>query len=161
MMIIDGYNLLFTLTRGARAGLDVERERNRLLALLAQSLKGRKVVVVFDGSIYRDVLPIGDSQRRGELNLIFTRDESADDRIVRMVEKERDRKGITVVTSDRQIRNAVEKMGSATVPSEKFARLVGASASPAGDEERPSRRKEDGITDAEADGWMKLFGLNE
>ena len=160
MLLIDGYNLLFALFGEGDAPRDVERERKKLVSLLA-SFGQSKITVVFDGNRYSQSQLIGDSSTVGKLKILFTRSgESADERIVAMAGEARDRKGITVITTDRQIRNAVEKLGVKTIRSETFAGQLHPASSKEGGE-RPARRKEDGISDAEVDGWMKVFGIDD
>lgn len=163
MLLIDGYNLLFAMVRGDHARFDVDVEREHLISLLQRykRKKGACIVAVFDGNHFTQSMLIGDSTVRDGIKIIFTRSgESADDRIVEIVAKERDRKGIKVVTSDRAIVNAVEKLGSQTVSSQSFgAQLYRELDEPVC--ENPRDPKASGISPAEAKSWLKKFGIDE
>lgn len=107
--LVDGNNLL-----GQRG---VTRETLvRELADLARA-RGRKLVVVFDGPPEHGrpkVQPLGD------VTVVYAAPRSADEEIVRRVREARDPRGVTVVTDDRVLREAVDAAGGRTVAVEAF-----------------------------------------
>lgn len=109
--IVDGYNV--TQSDPSLRGSDIESQRDSLVARLRVSgremLGVGEIVVVFDGQG-------GMGQSSGgaiPVTVRFSRDETADDAIVRMVEN---RSGqITVITSDSGLTRRVRGAGGARV----------------------------------------------
>jgi predicted RNA-binding protein with PIN domain len=119
-IIIDGYNLI-----GSDLGLrgELEHQRNWLIQRLSvyQGLKGHTVVVVFDGwkSGWLDEV----TEEKQQVRIIFSRQgEKADSVIVRLA-RERG-SGCVVVTSDREVRRAVEKFGVTAVYAGEFSQIL-------------------------------------
>jgi predicted RNA-binding protein with PIN domain len=115
-LIVDGYNLI-----GNEQGLGgpLEPKRNRLIQQLSQyqQIKQFKVTVVFDG--WRSGRAEEVLQKKDGLAVIYSRlNEKADAVIVRLA-RERGA-GSIVVTSDREIRNAVERFGAVAVSAGEF-----------------------------------------
>jgi len=108
--VVDGYNV--TKRDPATAARSLEEQRAALVGRL--SARGRDLLgagsltVVFDGVAGGH----GDT-RRGALDVRYSRDESADDLIVRIVAAAPE--GTTVVTSDRRLIERVEVLGARTV----------------------------------------------
>jgi len=150
MYLIDGNNVI-----GQRPGWhrDKEGARRRLILELANFVRIRKVRVgvVFDGAPDPQ-FPEGSSYR--SVRIFFGRPSgSADDRIIEMVEKERNRKNMTVVTSDRQLAERVRVCGVRVIRSGEFRRMIEA----AGDEiDVPDKS---GIENGEMSEWMRYFGV--
>lgn len=113
-LIVDGYNVL-----GQQKGLrgDLRAKRERLIERLVsyRSLKGFPVTIVFDGDANDRE---GNIDRRGELEVVFSRGETADEVICRMAERLRE--GCTVVSSDREIQTRVRKSGATAIYSGEF-----------------------------------------
>jgi predicted RNA-binding protein with PIN domain len=119
-IIIDGYNLI-----GSEHGLrgDLEHQRNWLLQRLSlyQRVRGHTVVLVFDG--WKTGLIDEVSENKHGVRLIFSRQgEKADSVIVRLARAKGS--GCVVVTSDREVRRAVEKFGAAAVYADEFSRIL-------------------------------------
>lgn len=111
-LIIDGYNFI-----GRQKGLrgDLEGKRARLIEQLTayRRIKKLPVTVVFDGS------GTGAAERSGGIEVIFSgQGESADDVIIRMAENFRE--GCTVVSSDRAVRDQVQRSGGIAIYSGEF-----------------------------------------
>lgn len=88
-----------------------EDQRYGLIRFIEQkkpqgSLKN-KVTIVFDGRAGR-----GGRPESSVVEIIFSQDESADDRIKRMVEDAKHKKNIVVITDDRDIQYAVGASGA-------------------------------------------------
>ncbi len=103
---------------------DKSKARRMLLEHLATfaSVKKARVTVVFDGSPDRE-LPDG-SAFRGVKVLFAERGSDADTRIVKLVEASKDRRGLTVVTSDRSLAFQVRASGAITLRSGEFRKLL-------------------------------------
>jgi uncharacterized protein len=119
-LIIDGYNLIGS-DRGLEGGL--EHKRNWLLQQLSryQKLKQINVVVAFDG--WRSGSANQVVEKKDGLAVIYSRlGEKADAVIVRVAREKGD--GCVVVTSDREIRSAVERFGAVAVSADEFNQIL-------------------------------------
>ncbi|MGE5304436.1 MAG: NYN domain-containing protein [Alphaproteobacteria bacterium] len=119
-IIVDGYNLI-----GRDGGLRgaLEHKRNWLMQQLAifREQKNFEITVVFDG--WQHGLRDEAEEKRGGVKVIFSRlGEKADSVIIRLSRARGS--GCVVVTSDREIRNVVEKFGVAAVTSGEFAEIL-------------------------------------
>lgn len=160
MLVIDGYNLLFAVF--GQSIRSIETTREELLELLtAYCVKHRRrATVFFDSGRSGDVLQHSRTVRRGDLTVIYTaRGETADDAIIEHVRKVRDKKSITVVTSDLKILKAAEQVRVGSEKSEDFSNKLAEFL-------RQSRsiyeeRKTKGISSAEAECWMREFKISE
>jgi predicted RNA-binding protein with PIN domain len=119
-VIVDGYNLI-----GSEQGLQgpLEAKRNWLIQRLSQyqQTKQFRVTVVFDGWRFgrnEEVV-----QRKDGLSVVYSRlNEKADAVIVRLAREKG--AGSVVVTSDREIRNAVEHFDAVAVSAGEFGRIL-------------------------------------
>ncbi|HVF89558.1 MAG TPA: NYN domain-containing protein [Blastocatellia bacterium] len=151
--IVDGNNVM-----GQTPGWHRDREgaRRRLVEELAEfaRIKKARVTVVFDGEPDR-IMP-DSSAYRGVRVLYAERGSDADTRIERLVDSSADRRGITVVTSDRALAALVRGRGACVVRSGEFRRRM-REAGPSGpaleDGEEPD------IGDLNA--WLRYFGAYE
>ena len=119
-IIIDGYNLIGS-ERGLRG--DLEHQRDWLLQrlLLYQQVRGHTIVLVFDG--WKTGLIDEVSENKHGVRIVFSRQgEKADSVIVRLARAKGS--GCVVVTSDREVRRAVEKFGAAAVYADEFSRIL-------------------------------------
>ena len=119
-VIVDGYNLI-----GSEQGLrgPLEAKRNSLIQRLSQyqQIKQFRVTLVFDG--WRSGRNEEIVQRIGGLSVVYSRlDEKADTVIIRLAREKGG--GSVVVTSDREIRNAVERFDSVAVSADEFGRIL-------------------------------------
>ena len=119
-LIIDGYNLI-----GSEQGLrdPLEPKRNWLVQRLSQyqEIKQFNVIVVFDGwrsGRHEEVL-----QKKNGLSILYSRlNEKADAVIIRLAREKS--AGSVVVSSDREIRNAVERFGAVAVSASEFSIIL-------------------------------------
>ena len=152
-ILIDGYNLLHKdETLRQLAARDLQAARDRLVATLAAHRRGRtEMVVVFDGRGPGSVA----SGPPGIKVLFSPAGRSADHLILQLVENERRRSRLTVVTSDaKDIGRAARAEGVKWISSEAFLRrLAGAGARPAGASEKP-----ESSTPEEVEYWRRQFG---
>lgn len=119
-IIIDGYNLIGS-ERGLRG--DLEHQRNWLLQRLSfyQEVRGHTVVLVFDG--WKSGLMDEVSETKQGIRIVFSRQgEKADSVIVRLARAKGS--GCVVVTSDREVRRAVEKFGATAVYADEFSQIL-------------------------------------
>lgn len=122
-LIVDGMNVIGSRPTGWWR--DREGAKRELIATLQDfaPATGADVTVVLDGRPL-DGLPEGD---HGGLRVLYAprrgRD-AADDRIVELVDADDDPSGLVVVTSDRALRERVERLGARVVGSSTFLRRV-------------------------------------
>jgi len=119
-----------------------------------------KVTIIFDGRPGR-----GGRGESSVVEIIFSQDESADDRIKRMVEDSKHKKSIVVVTDDRDIQYAVRASGAQVLgvgaflskmqPSAKRSPLREKSSGTVSDAKHISKTLEEKITSEFETIWLK------
>jgi predicted RNA-binding protein with PIN domain len=150
--LIDGNNVI-----GGRVGWhrDKPGSRRRLmedLALLARTKKLR-LSVVFDGAPDPQ-FPDGSSYRG--VRIFYSRkDSDADSRIIEMVEAERNKKSLVVVTSDGKLTSRVRACGARVMRSGQFRETLDEAAHAAPDQEQNL------LNDGEMDEWLRYFGAEK
>jgi len=162
MLLIDGYNALHQYFRGRTVDqktMPACREEF-VEALEIYSVRKRKnLVVYFDSGKGDPPFPMRRQIVRGRLAVVTTpRGVTADEALIERIDDTRDRRSIKVVTSDRVIVNAAERRRIDTQSSEDFVRELERfleSSRSVYDEE-----KVEGISDGEADYWLREFGLH-
>jgi hypothetical protein len=130
-IIIDGYNVI-----GSDTGLtgNLEHKRNSLVQQLVSyhQNKGHGVTVVFDGWRSGSIDEV--EQRRDGICIVYSRlGEKADSVIIRRARKQST--GCVVVTSDREVRNAVERFGAVALYAGEFNDMLYQPAQSFDDEE--------------------------
>lgn len=120
-LIVDGYNLI-----GASDGLrgNLEPKRNWLIHKLAayQRRKSFNVIVVFDG--WRSGQASETQQKNQGVTVVYSRIGEKADAVVIRLARERG-SGCVVVTSDREIRHAVERFGVVAIYAGEFNQILG------------------------------------
>ena len=146
-LLIDGHNLIARLRD---VHLDDADDEVQLVERLRryQARTGKRVTVIFDRGLPGGPEP---DLSTSKLKVIFAPNgRSADALIVNRVRRNRDPRGLTVVTSDQKIIAAVERRGARVVRAERFAsELDAAPASSAADDVK--------LSQSEVDEWMALF----
>jgi predicted RNA-binding protein with PIN domain len=118
--ILDGYNVINQAASLSQQKTLEDARRGLLRILEVQRPQGSMnngVTVVFDGR--SDVLG-GGGNAAAAARVIFTTDETADDRIKRMVDQSANKKNIRVVTNDREIQHYVTALGGRVITVEQF-----------------------------------------
>lgn len=141
---------------GQRVGWhrDKAAARDQLLQELARFVQRKKtrVAVVFDG---RPAINIADGSSFRSVKVYYAREGSdADSRILEFVERERNRKALTVVTSDLQLLGRVRASGVRVLRSGEFRRMLEEDDGEAAEAEPRIRKEELGQ-------WMRYFGVDE
>jgi len=119
-LLVDGYNLI-----GSEQGLHgaLEPKRNWLVQRLAayQKIKHFNVTVVFDG--WRSGRNEEVLQKTDAVSVVYSRlNEKADAVIVRLAREKGG--GSVVVTSDREIRSAVERFDAVAISAGEFNKIL-------------------------------------
>lgn len=119
--ILDGYNVIKQTP--VLADKKLEEGRNALLRLIEnqkpQGSSNNKVTVVFDGQS-----GFVEDQRKSFANVIFTCNETADEKIKHLVSGQKNRKSLVVVTNDRDVRYYVRSLGAKILKVEEFLAKV-------------------------------------
>lgn len=119
-IIVDGYNIIGS-EQGLRGAL--EPKRNRLIQRLAlyQKIKPFQITVVFDG--WRTGQNQMTTQKMDGVSILYSRlNEKADAVIIRLAREKG--AGSVVVTSDREIRSAVERFGVVAISAGEFNEIL-------------------------------------
>ena len=162
LYLVDGYNVVFGARfKGEKSG--VEDSRERFLRILDSYGRRKKVeiVVVWDGK---------GPESRGRSVQSLSSSASADERIVRLVERSGNRARITVVSDDRRhIVGAVKHLGAKALGVDDFLDLVGYSRG--GGKKNASGKTASKYEDAQkekrpaaglsVDEWLNLFKAKE
>ncbi|MBM4261707.1 MAG: NYN domain-containing protein [Deltaproteobacteria bacterium] len=119
-VIVDGYNAI-----GAERGMQgaLEHKRNWLIQQVAayQRLKNFAITIVFDG--WQTGSGKETEEKREGLRIVYSRyGEKADAVVVRLAKEKGS--GCVVVTSDREIRSAVERFGAVAIYADEFNRIL-------------------------------------
>jgi predicted RNA-binding protein with PIN domain len=152
--VIDGNNVI-----GGRVGWHRDKPGSRRLLLhdLARLARVKKLRlnVVFDGAPDPQ-FPDGSSYRG--VRIFYARPGSdADSRVVEMVEAERNKKSLVVVTSDRKLTSRVRASGARVMRSGEFRRMLDEIAENTSDQEADMPK----IKDDEMSEWLRYFGVEE
>jgi predicted RNA-binding protein with PIN domain len=151
MYLVDGNNVI-----GGRVGWhrDKDGARRRLLDDLARLARVRKLrlSVVFDGAP-DPAFPDG-SRYRG-VGVFYARPGAdADARIIEMVEAEKNKNNLLVVTSDGQLASRVRVCGVRVMRSGEFRRMLDETEEEAGSESGAA-------DDRDTNAWLRYFGVDE
>ena len=119
-LIIDGYNLL-ALEKRLDRGL--EQSRNSLINYLIRyrQAKPMNLTVVFDG--WRSGSASETRLAQDGIAIVYSRlGEKADAVVIRLAREKNS--GAVVVSSDREIRNAVERFGAVAIHAQQFSEIL-------------------------------------
>ena len=150
-LLIDGHNLIGHLPDLSLADPHDEQQLvERLLVL--QRRQHSAMTVVFDPG-GTPLLP-GSGEHRGTLRILYAPPgQRADDLLLNLVRRARDRRGCILVTSDRALQAEARHLGATIVPADEFARrLSAAQAAPA-----PPSPKEQPPSPDEVEAWLRIF----
>lgn len=155
MHLIDGNNVMGRLSGNA----DSRRQLLDDVARLA-AVKKLRLTIVFDGAPEQG-FPDGSSYRG--VKVFYARQNSdADARIVELVEAERNKKNMLVVTSDGKLAARVRVCGVRVMRSSAFQRLLDdAAQSSIAHAEPGSRRIKGEEMGEEMNEWMRYFGVDD
>jgi len=119
-IIVDGYNVI-AFDQGLSG--DLERKRNWLLQQLShyRERKGFSITVVFDAWKSRSIEEVAET-RHGVRVLYSRQGEKADEVIVRITRAKGS--SCVIVTSDREVRRAVEKFGATAIYATEFVDIL-------------------------------------
>lgn len=147
-VLIDGHNLIAHMPGLSLA--DPDDEAKLVMRLRAYNARTRhKIVVVFDHGV-----PGGWSRElsTGPVKVVFAGSHTDADRVlIERIRSAKDKRGLTVVSSDSQVRQVVEENGARAVSADQFAAKLLAQPAP--------RETADDVhlSPSEVDEWMQVF----
>jgi predicted RNA-binding protein with PIN domain len=155
MYLIDGNNVIGQRGKGYESWFsDKPASRRQLLNDLARLARVKKLrlTVVFDGAP-DGAFPDGSSFRG--VKVFYARQNSdADARIVELVEAERNKKSLTVVTSDGKLTARIRVCGVKVMRSGEFRKMMEDAVDTAGGNDRI-------VAEEETDEWLRYFGVDD
>lgn len=154
MYLIDGNNVIGQRGKGYESWFsDKPAARRQLLNDLARLARVKKLrlTVVFDG-VPDGAFPDG-SSFRGVKVLYARQNSDADTRIVELAEAERNKRSLTVVTSDGKLTARVRVCGVKVIRSGEFRQMLEDAVDTAGGNDRI-------IAEEETDEWLRYFGVD-
>jgi uncharacterized protein len=165
-LLIDGYNLMHEIgLMGRRFGPDgLRKVRHRFLNDLAAALDPAVVsqtTVVFDAAAPPEGLP-GEVTHKGISVVFAVSDESADDRVERLIASHSSPKKLTVVSSDHRLQQAARRRKAKVLTSDAFWTEIKSHRRrpPALALELPpldELKEREGPTPRESDHWLREF----
>ncbi|MCD6555118.1 MAG: NYN domain-containing protein [Anaerolineae bacterium] len=151
-LLIDGHNLIAKLPGiSLNDPYDEAKLVERLRSYRART--GKRIVVVFDGGV-----PAGWSADLscGGITVIFASPGRTADRIiVERIRRDRNPRGLVVVSSDHEVMAAAEERGARVMSAESFAATLSAPPPAAGD------RADVKLSPTEVEEWLSIFGADE
>lgn len=118
LYVIDGYNLTnspaFSLHKKNKTSVQAVIDLIRIKRLVSPK---NKAILVFDG-----YPPTNEklAENDGNIEIVYSRDDSADNKIKKMVEKSGSPKNIVVISDDREIRFFIRSLGAHPVGTNEF-----------------------------------------
>lgn len=150
-LIIDGHNLIGQMVE---ISLSDPHDEEKLIARLEEyhRERGIPIIVVFDPG--QAPPPAKRLQGKGIKVLFAPPGSKADTLIINLLKKNPYPKGLTIVSSDREVRRAARARRAKTMTAQRFARMLS----------RPKRPplteptiKEKGLSSSEVREWMAIF----
>lgn len=149
-LIVDGHNLIGQMRDISLTDPDDEAQLVERLAAYRRRRRA-EITVVFDPSPDGGP-PLEETLQQGGVRVIYARPgQRADEVICRLVRRARDRRSLTVISSDRAVQAEARYLGARVIPAHEFARRL-----------RPPRRREPGRKELppspqEVEEWLRLF----
>jgi len=152
-ILIDAWNVCFKIPKIASLIPDhLETARERFNSLIRLYFSTRKVTfkIVYDGQ--PDIFTDNFKQNQ---SVSFSRNpEKADDLIISYIQKQKNRRGITVITSDRQLSLRARDLGAKVLSSELFIQKIQRKDNKKANN---SEKQNPSIGQEEIDYWLKKF----
>lgn len=163
LIIIDGYNLIFTVP-GLGAGtksVDICAVRDNLVSILGRykNIKGYKITIVFDGATYDSRYSLMHKRIISGVEVIFSGASSDADTVIKnLASQRRDPGNICVVTSDREIKDFVKRCGNTVIDTKKFYKEILNTVNIEKESYSEPRSKFEGLSSQEEiDYWLSIF----
>jgi len=150
--ILDGYNIIKQMPSLTK--IKLRDSRGALTSFIElyhpQGSKKNKVTIVFDGS-----KNVASYKHNYPFDVLFTRDESADDRIRKIIQRSKNPKNVVVVTDDKELRFFVRSLSAQTLSVSDFLSKAKGDTKKTQDEKRLSFSTKEKITGELRKIWLK------
>jgi predicted RNA-binding protein with PIN domain len=149
-IIIDGHNLIGKMKSISLA--DPEDEA-KLISILARHLllTGQKAIVVFDKGADGDFAP---RLKGPNMEIIFAPPGgSADAIIIDLIKRDPNPKGLTIVSSDNEIRRCGRSRRTRLISADNFAKQLESGSQ----RTRKSKKRSNGPADIDVEEWLDYF----
>ncbi len=151
--LIDGHNLIGEMMN---ISLSDPHDEEKLIKVLEEYHRetGIPIIVVFDPG--KTPSPTRKIKGRGIKVLFAPSGSQADTLIKNLIRRSTYPKGLTVVSSDREIRRAARARRAKHMTTQRFARLLSASRKPKRSEPK-IEEKEKGLSPLKVKEWIEIF----
>jgi len=152
--IIDGYNALFKIKGKLKKQYQTREGFIQYIRTtkIARSARN-KISLVFDGA---KAVSFKDKPSFSPINVVFSKDETADDKIVKMARRQENKREVIVVTDDREVQERVKILGCSAVPVTLFFKEL-TRRKGTNDREKPNPDKGEGKNITEE--MKKIWGV--
>ena len=153
-LLVDGYNLLHQIPKiKQELDIDAENARAQLLHRLSSYAQKNKlkIIVIFDGHRTTNA----PQKKYLGVSVKYSKNESADAIIKRMVDTPRSSEKPLVITSDREIIDFARHCGAKSKTSQEFAKEI---TTPKPKKIRYENKYDPPMSKREVKEWMHLFG---
>ena len=151
MYLIDGNNVIGKRLTESESSSD----RLRLIGEVSDFARkfGNRCAIIFDGT---PEATIQDGSKRQGVTILYARPgRDADHRIIELIERERNRQALRVITSDSQLAAKARAYGVKVISRDEFRQKLREAGSNDGKSEKPSFSKGD------MSEWFRYFGVDE
>ncbi|MFH1228646.1 MAG: NYN domain-containing protein [Planctomycetota bacterium] len=164
MLIIDGYNLIFSETSATDKNPDsLEKARLNLIRRIKEHNHKRKehIVIVFDGKSESDYPE--KIREDNQIEIIFSQSgQSADEVILNIISASAYPKTIELISSDRELTESAKKIGAKTCSAANFIEIISNRTKNSRKPWEISRDDEPvekaiGLSPDEAKAWLRIF----
>ena len=155
MLVIDGHNLIGQMLDISLSDPHDEEELIKRLEEYHRE-RGTPIIVVFDPG--RAPPPAKRLRGKGIKVLFAPPGSKADTLIINLVKKSPHPKGLTIVSSDREVRRAARARRAKMMTAQRFARMLSRPKRPPFTE---PMTKEEGLSPSEVREWMAIFEERE
>ena len=155
MLVIDGHNLIGQMLD---ISLSDPHDEEKLIKRLEEyhRERGTPIIVVFDPG--RAPPPAKRLRGKGIKVLFAPPGSKADTLIINLIKKSPHPKGLTIVSSDREVRRAARARRAKMMTAQRFARMLSRPKRPPFTE---PMTKEEGLSPSEVREWMAIFEKRE
>jgi predicted RNA-binding protein with PIN domain len=155
MIIIDGYNIIMAAPHVFSRMPDLAAQREHLIRLLQShpEFGHKKIILVFDSG--KAGLPRQTSPT-SNITMIYSKPgEEADDVIKKMIRETTPEKDLTIVTSDRSIRNSAQDHSTKIITAVQFWKLLQSPFQKKKKSKPPVPDRE--LSNREVRDWLEVF----
>lgn len=156
-IIIDGYNLIKSVSEFTCKTVQLSAQREHLIRLLISSpfLHNKKIVIVFDGGDVKSSLHL---QKYHNIKLVYSGNQTkADDIIQEMIRSSNNVNNLIIVSNDKEIQFTAKSHGATHIDSHIFWNKIRNVAKQKSSHSQKFEYNNRELTDKEVQKWLKIF----